>query len=124
MTMMCVTSLVTASKERQTGAKSCKAGKDVAVLRRLLSEAIPPADEIALRLELSADAIISFTLDKCEYRAAAGRHGTQSDRLTEPLHLHRPLPPTRAAAASLFSSPRSNACVSRAQKRPSISSRR
>ena len=25
--MMCVTSLVTASKERQTGAKSCKAGK-------------------------------------------------------------------------------------------------
>jgi hypothetical protein len=27
MTMMCVTSLVTASKERQTGAKSRKAGK-------------------------------------------------------------------------------------------------
>jgi hypothetical protein len=27
MIMMCVTSLVTASKERQTGAKSCKAGK-------------------------------------------------------------------------------------------------
>jgi hypothetical protein len=27
MTTMCVTSLVTASKERQTGAKSCKAGK-------------------------------------------------------------------------------------------------
>jgi hypothetical protein len=25
--VMCVTSLVTASKERQTGAKSCKAGK-------------------------------------------------------------------------------------------------
>jgi hypothetical protein len=27
MIMMCVTSLVTASKERQTGAKSCKAVK-------------------------------------------------------------------------------------------------
>src|SRR5262249_34157709 len=27
MTMMCVTSLVTASKERQTGAKSCQAGE-------------------------------------------------------------------------------------------------
>jgi hypothetical protein len=45
--MMCVTSLVTASKERQTGAKSCKAGK-----------------------LHSADEIISFTLDKCEYRSA------------------------------------------------------
>jgi hypothetical protein len=38
--MMCVTSLVTASKERQTGAKSCKAGKH------------------------SADEIISFTLPR------------------------------------------------------------
>jgi hypothetical protein len=47
MTMMCVTSLVTASKERQTDAKSCKAGK-----------------------LHSADEIISFTLDKCEYRSA------------------------------------------------------
>jgi hypothetical protein len=46
--MMCVTSLVTASKERQTGAKSCKAGK--------LHSAVE---------------IISFTLDKCEYRSAA-----------------------------------------------------
>jgi hypothetical protein len=27
MIMMCVTSLVTANKERQTGAKTCKAGK-------------------------------------------------------------------------------------------------
>jgi len=122
--MMCVTSLVTASKERQTGAKSCKAGKGVAVLRRLLSEAIPPADEIALRLELSADEIISFTLDKCEYRAAARRHGRQADVLTEVVDRHRCLAPIVAAAASLFSSPRSNACVSRAQKRPSISSRR
>jgi hypothetical protein len=44
----CVMSLVTASKERQTGAKSCKAGK-----------------------LHSADEIIPFTLDKCEYRSAA-----------------------------------------------------
>jgi hypothetical protein len=50
MTMMCVTSLVTASKERQIGAKSCKAGK-----------------------LHSADEIISFTLDKCEYRSARRR---------------------------------------------------
>jgi hypothetical protein len=42
MAMMCVTSLSTASKECQTGAKSCKAGK-----------------------LHSADEIISFTLDKC-----------------------------------------------------------
>ena len=40
---MCGTSLVAASKERQTGAKSCKAGK-----------------------LHSADEIISFTLDECE----------------------------------------------------------
>src|SRR4029453_16605523 len=105
MTMMCVTSLVTASKERQTGAKSCKASKDVAVLRRLLSEAIPPADEIALRLELSADAIISFTLDKCEYRAAARRHGRQADVLTEVVDRHSGPPPIAAAGASLFSAP-------------------
>jgi hypothetical protein len=45
MTMMCVTSPVTASKERQTGAKSCKAGK-----------------------LHGADAIVSFTLDEYEYR--------------------------------------------------------
>jgi hypothetical protein len=45
MTMMCVTSPVTASKERQTGAKPCKAGK------------LHGADEIA-----------SFILDECEYR--------------------------------------------------------
>jgi hypothetical protein len=30
MTMMCVMSFVTASKERQTSAKSCKAGKVIA----------------------------------------------------------------------------------------------
>jgi hypothetical protein len=45
---MCVTSLVTASKERQTGAKSCKAGK-----------------------LHSADEIISFTLDRISVTATS-----------------------------------------------------
>jgi hypothetical protein len=43
MAMMCVTSRVTASKERQIGAKSGKAGK-----------------------LHSADEIVSFTLGECE----------------------------------------------------------
>ena len=45
MTMMCVASPVTANKERQTGAKPCKAGK-----------------------LHSADEIVSFTRNECEYR--------------------------------------------------------
>jgi hypothetical protein len=36
--MMCVASLVTASKERQTGAKSCKAGKLHTTLKRALPD--------------------------------------------------------------------------------------
>jgi hypothetical protein len=47
---MCMTSLVTASKECQTGAKPCKAGKPH-----------------------GADEIISFTLDECEYRISVER---------------------------------------------------
>jgi len=51
MTMMCVTSLVTAIKERQTRAKSCKARKVHSVDKRALPDwrykalLAPPLDE-------------------------------------------------------------------------------